>query len=185
MVLQLVYLLLASRPKGGATRDSYDCVWAQVGMDLNCGRHGTVWCCWAAGSFGLAFCPKTGNCRALLHHLPMHTHTHTLTHSYLHSHPLILHPHLHLLTLTPTPTHTPPIPTHTHTHAHTHILTPTLILTPPLTPQVDVKVHLSPDQEQEARMVTAAALAESARQLAQSAADFGKDEEVGYILLEY
>ena len=45
-------------------------------------------------------------------------------------------------------------------------------------PQVDVKVNLGPDQEQEARMVTAAALAESARQLAQSAAEFGKEEEV-------
>ena len=55
---------------------------------------------------------------------------------------------------------------YTHTHTHTR--------------QVDVKVHLSPDQEQEARMVTAAALAESARQLAQSAADFGKDEEVSW-----
>ncbi len=46
-----------------------------------------------------------------------------------------------------------------------------------LPPQVDVKVHLSPDQERDARTAMAVALAESARQLAQSAADFGKEED--------
>ena len=45
----------------------------------------------------------------------------------------------------------------------------------PCSSQVDVKVNLGPDQEQEARMVTAAALAESARQLTQSAAEFGNE----------
>ncbi len=44
--------------------------------------------------------------------------------------------------------------------------------------QVDVQVHLSPDQERDARTAMAVALAESARQLAQSAADFGKEEDM-------
>lgn len=52
----------------------------------------------------------------------------------------------------------------------------------PFSSQVDVKVNLGPDQEQEARMVTAAALAESARQLAQSAAEFGNEEEVRLVV---
>ena len=37
---------------------------------------------------------------------------------------------------------------------------------------------MNPDQGHEARTVMVAALAESARQLAQSAADFGNEEEV-------
>ena len=40
-----------------------------------------------------------------------------------------------------------------------------------------MKLHLSQDQEQDARMMTAAALAESARQLARSAARLGDEEE--------
>ena len=43
--------------------------------------------------------------------------------------------------------------------------------------QVDVKVHLCNEQEREARSEIAAALAESARQLAQSAANFDQEEE--------
>ena len=43
--------------------------------------------------------------------------------------------------------------------------------------QVDVKVHFCNEQEREARSEIAAALAESARQLAQSAANFDQEEE--------